>query len=126
MIGLIAIALWGESLFNITHEQFIILRTCLLILAFFSIPTWISASYNQLLVADKQLVYTQKVQCVLSIFKIVLVVMTIVGNLTLVTYYFFFTLILAFYLYLMHINVRRIDLSITLESSFIGLILRSF
>lgn len=35
MIGLIAIALWGESLFNITHEQFIILRTCLLILAFF-------------------------------------------------------------------------------------------
>lgn len=96
MIGLIAIALWGESLFNITHEQFIILRTCLLILAFFSIPTWISASYNQLLVADKQLVYTQKVQCVLSIFKIVLVVMTIVGNLTLVTYYFFFTLILAF------------------------------
>lgn len=37
MIGLIAIALWGESLFNITHEQFIILRTCLLILAFFSI-----------------------------------------------------------------------------------------
>lgn len=96
IIGLVAIAFWGESLFNITHEQFLTLRTCLLIMVFFSIPTWISAPYNQLLVADKQLVYTQKIQCLLSVFKIVLVIVTIVEGLTLVVYYFYFTLILAF------------------------------
>ena len=34
-IGLLALAFWGESLFSITHAQFLQLRSCLFILALF-------------------------------------------------------------------------------------------
>ena len=94
-LGLLAIAIWGERLFNITHEQFLTLRLCLIILALFSLLTWVTTSYNQLLVADKQMAYTQQIQCIISVLKAILVIATLFFNIGLTNYFFFFNLIVA-------------------------------
>ena len=107
IFGLIVIAVWGESLFNITHEQFLVLRTCLFILAIFSIPTWITTSYNQLLVANKQMAYTQQMQCISTLLKAALVMVTLVFHLSLPVYFFFFTLAVALLLLPYAVECKR-------------------
>ena len=63
IIGLFALAFWGENLFSVTHEQFATLRYCFLILALFSCISWVTTVYTQLLTADKKIAFTQQVQC---------------------------------------------------------------
>ena len=95
VIGLLVLAFWGESLFSVTHGQFLQLRLCLIILALFSPISWIASAFNQLLIADKQISFTQQVSCVQVILKLLLIVIVLKTHLTLTTYFFFLTLILA-------------------------------
>lgn len=90
-----AIALWGESFFNITHEQFMILRLCLYIIMIFSLPTWVTTSYSQLLVANMEIAFTQKWNLVMYIVRTVLIIITIKLKLSLPAYYFIFLFITA-------------------------------
>ena len=92
---LVALGIWGESLFSITHDQFLILRRCLYILALFCIFSWSSTSFNQLLIADKQMAYTQKIQCIQVLLKIILVVVVLYYKLSLVTYFTGLTFIIS-------------------------------
>ena len=95
VVGLLALAFWGESLFSVTHEQFIQLRTCLYILALFSTISWVATAFNQLLVADKQFAFTMQVQSLIIVFKIGLIAITIWGRFSLTTYFFWLTLVVA-------------------------------
>lgn len=95
IIGLLALAFWGESLFSVTHEQFIQLRYCFFILALFSSVSWITTVYNQLLTAFKKVTYTMQIQCVQVVLKGVLIALVFLCNLTLIQYFFYLTLIVA-------------------------------
>lgn len=95
VIGLLALAFWGESFFSVTHEQFLQLRLCLIILALFSPISWVASAFNQLLIADKQISFTQQVSCVQMILKILLIILVLKSHLALTTYFFYLTLILA-------------------------------
>ncbi len=95
VVGLLALAFWGENLFSVTHEQFLQLRTCLIILALFSTISWVATAFNQLLVADKQLAFTMQVQSFITVLKIGLIAVTIWGKLSLYEYFFWLTLIVA-------------------------------
>ncbi|WP_289756531.1 oligosaccharide flippase family protein [uncultured Duncaniella sp.] len=92
---LLAIAFLGERWFNISHEQFIVLRNCLIILAVFSIPTWITTSFNQLLIADKDMTFTQQTYCLMNILKGGLIACTIFFKLSLEWYFVFLTAIIS-------------------------------
>lgn len=92
---LVLLALFGEPLFNITHEQFNTLRECLFILALFNVFSWETTPFQQLLQADKQIAFTMKMQSVSQILKLALVGLTIYLKLPLTTYFFFFTGIVA-------------------------------
>lgn len=94
-IGLLALAFWGESLFSITHAQFLQLRSCLFILALFSIICWVSTAFNQLLVSDKQMTFTMQMQCLQTLLKTALVFVVLWADLSLTTYFFFLTLLIA-------------------------------
>lgn len=94
-LGLIALGLYGEHLFSITHEQFLQLRICLFILAIFSIFCWVTTAFNQLLIADKQIGYTMKMQCAQIILKTLLIFIVLWYNISLSIYFFFLTLIIA-------------------------------
>lgn len=94
-IGLFALGLFGEGLFAVTHDQFIQLRTCLFTLAFFSIFSWTTTAFNQLLVADKQMAFTMKVQSVQVVLKMLLIFIVVWGGLSLSIYFFFLTFIVA-------------------------------
>lgn len=95
IIGLVALALWGESLFAVTHEQFIELRYCLLILAFFSFFSWGTTTFQQLLIAHLQMAYTMKVQSVMTILKGALIGLVFLLGLSLTQYFFLLTFIIA-------------------------------
>ena len=92
---LLGVAFLGESLFSVTHQQFLQIKTCLLIIALFCVISWVTTVFNQLLIADKQMGFTMQVQCVQTSLKAVLVVYVIYAKLELSTYFFFFTALVA-------------------------------
>lgn len=95
VVGLLSLAFWGENLFSVTHEQFLQLRICLLILTVFSTVSWVATAFNQLLIADKQIAFTMQIQCLITVLKIGLIAITIFGKLSLSEYFFWLTLLVA-------------------------------
>lgn len=91
IIGLVSIAFFGEKLFNLTHEEFLSLRKCLFILTLFSIPQWLTTTYNQLLIAYNKFAYTQKVQSIITLLQALLIISTIQFKLSITTYFLFLT-----------------------------------
>ena len=92
---LLALAFWGEFLFSISHEEFLQLRICFFILALFTVISWGTTSFNQLLIADRQLDFTMKVQTLQTVLKMGLIFVTIKGGMSLFQYFFWLTLIIA-------------------------------
>lgn len=92
---LVLLSAFGEPLFNITHDQFLTLRSCLLILALFNVFSWETTPFLQLLQADKQIAFTMKMQSVLQTLKLILVGLTIYFKWALTIYFFFLTAIIA-------------------------------
>lgn len=91
MLGLFALAFWGEPLFAISHNQFLQLQTCLIIIAVFCIISWGATTFNQLLIADKHMAFTMQMQCVIAILKGLLIVAVFIFDLSLSSYFFFLT-----------------------------------
>ena len=95
ILTLLVVAFFGESLFSITHDQFLQIRACLCIIALFSLFSWVTTVFNQLLIADKQMTFTMQVQCVQTIFKAALVFCVLYAHLELTTYFFFLTALVS-------------------------------
>lgn len=95
IVLLLALAIFGEPLFSVTHEQFHQLRMCLLVLALFSVFSWVTTVFNQLLIADQQMTFTMQVQCVITFFKAALIGVIFIANLTLTVYFFFLTFLVS-------------------------------
>ena len=109
-LALVSLGLWGEKIFSVTHEQFLQLRVCLFIIAFFSAFSWATTTFNQLLVADKQMAYTMQVQCVQTILKTLLIFIVLWADLSLTAYFFWLTLILTSLLIPYAIKCRKENL----------------
>ena len=90
-LGLLALAIWGRELFSITDIQFQQLQICLVIIAIFSMISWGATTFNQLLIADKQIAFTMQMQCILGILKGVLVALVLLFKLSITAYFFFLT-----------------------------------
>ncbi len=95
MLLLVGIAIFGESMFSVTHTQFLQIRACLLIIAMFSLFSWVTTVFNQLLIAAKQMSFTMQVQCVLTLLKAFLVACVVYARIELTTYFFFLTFLVA-------------------------------
>lgn len=92
---LLAVAIWGESWFSVTHAQFVQIRICLFIIALFCLFSWVTTVFNQLLIADKQMTFTMQVQCVQTLLKAILVVCVIYSHIALTTYFFWLTALVS-------------------------------
>lgn len=95
VIALTALALFGENLFSVTYEQFMQLRMCLFIIAIFSVFSWTTTVFNQLLIADKKMAFTMQVQCVQIVLKMLLIFVVLWLKLSLSIYFFCLTALLA-------------------------------
>jgi O-antigen/teichoic acid export membrane protein len=91
VFGLLCLAVWGERFFAVSHDQFLQLRTCFFILALFSVISWGSTAFHQLLIADKQIAFTMKVHCIQSLLKLTLIGITLADGLSLSSYFFWLT-----------------------------------
>lgn len=110
---LVLLAAFGEPLFNITHEQFTILRECLIILAIFNVFSWETTPFQQLLQADKQIAFTMQMQTVSKLLQLILVGLTIWLKLSLTTYFFFLTGIVAILIFPYAYKCKKDHLTIT-------------
>ncbi len=95
ILGLVALAVWGEGLFAINHEQFLLLRSCLLIIAAFCLFSWGTTTFNQLLISNMQIAFTMQVQSVIAILKAILIAAVFLIGLSLKEYFFLLTGIVA-------------------------------
>lgn len=93
---LMGVAWLGESLFAVSHVQFMQLQTCLAIIASFSLLSWGATTFNQLLVADKQIAYTAQVQSALTLLKLLLIWCALKFQISLSLYFVIFTAIVSF------------------------------
>lgn len=94
-LALCLIALLGENWFSTTPDQFRQLQYCLYIIAGASLFSWGTTTFNQLLIANKQMPFTSQAACLMSIAKIILVVATLYLHLSLTNYFFWLTFITA-------------------------------
>jgi O-antigen/teichoic acid export membrane protein len=117
-VVLIAISIYGENIFNISYEQFIILRRLLYILAFFSVFNWISTVFIQLLISNNQISYTQKILGINSIVKLGLIFLTIKSGLSIDQYYFFLTFLSFLAIIPYYINSKKYNLISTYKPLF--------
>lgn len=95
VIGLVALAIWGENLFSISREQFEQLRICFFILAIFSSISWVTTAYNQLLTAYRKIDFTMIIQCLIVILKGGLITSVLLFGLSLSQYFFYLTLLIS-------------------------------
>lgn len=94
-VFLISIAVFGEGLFNISIEQFLLLRKLLLVLAVFSVANWISMVFSQLLISDDRISFTQQVYASQMLIKLMIIVYTICSDTSLGFYFFLISINLA-------------------------------
>lgn len=95
IIGLLLLAFFGRSFFSITALQFELLQKCLIVIAFFSILSWGATTFNQLLIADKQMSFTMQMQCVIGLLKGLLVACVFMFDWSLLTYFFSLTAVIS-------------------------------
>lgn len=86
-IVLLFIATWGRGLFNVTHGEFVTFRYLLYILATFSIVNWITFVFNQLLIADERIAFTQQMASVRSLLGLAAVGATALFKWSLIQYF---------------------------------------
>ena len=86
---------WGSSLFAIPADKTVLINSCFIILISFSVLNWVGAVFYQLLVANEMLGFAMKVQCVQVLLKGILVAFVLFSEISLLTYFFYFTLIVS-------------------------------
>lgn len=118
ILFLIALALWGESLFSVSHEQFQLLRICFFIIACFSVFSWGATTFNQLLISNLQMAFTMQMQCLVALLKALLIAMVFILHLTLTQYFFLLTGVVALLIFPYSAKCRRMGLISSLRPAF--------
>ena len=118
ILGLVALAVLGEELFAINHEQFLLLRSCLLIIASFSLFSWGATTFNQLLIADMQMAFTMQVQSAIAVLKAILIAAVFLIGLSLEQYFFLLTGIVAFTIVPYALRCKKYNLINSLKPAF--------
>lgn len=92
---LIILACFCSYIFSLTYEQIYQMQICLLILALFCVFSWGATTFNQLLISDNKIVYTYKVQSLITILKAFLIGFIFIWHISLSWYFFALTAIIA-------------------------------
>lgn len=86
--AVLVVAAWkADTLFNIDKEDANLLRTLLLLLAISAVPNWYTAVGNQLLVADRQTAFVQKITALRNVALGLVVVMSATLKLSIINYF---------------------------------------
>lgn len=92
-IVLLILAWKGGSVFKITPDEFITFRYLLYILAGTSVINWTILVFNQLLVADEKMAFTQQILSIRNILNLVIVLLTIYFKWSIIQYFFYDSLV---------------------------------
>ena len=92
-IFLVLVAYFGLGVFSLSFSQQELFKSILLLLAGFSIINWATSVFNQLLIADGEIAFIQKINLFKSIINLIIVYLTIQLNWSLLTYFFWYTFV---------------------------------
>jgi len=90
---LLIIVFSGINIFSLSGSQKSVMSDLFIILAVFAIINWSTSVFNQLLTANEDIYYLQQINIYKSIVGIILIYAAIYFQLSLVTYFFVFTLV---------------------------------
>lgn len=89
---LISLAIWGDGLFRLMPHEFESFRSMIMILAAFSVVSWLTFVFKQLLIADEQIVYVLQVSSVKSLIGLIVVGFTLWYDWSLIQYFWAYTI----------------------------------
>ncbi|MCI1640754.1 MAG: oligosaccharide flippase family protein [Bacteroidales bacterium] len=92
---MVLLGLFGENVFSISHDQFILLRYGLFSIAAFSLFSWVTTAFNQLLVSDMQMAFTMKIQFIQVILKGILIFLVLKIKMSLPQYFVILNMLMA-------------------------------
>jgi len=89
---LLIIVFFGQNWFQLTPDQFKVFQVLLCISASFSMVNWISSVFIQLLSANEQIAYLQRILILKSILNLFVIIITITIKLSIYKYFLLFIL----------------------------------
>ena len=109
-IALVAMALFGQHLFNISEQQFALLKIMFFIMAFYAILNWSTSVFNQLLIANERINFIQQINIIKSFTNLLLIYLTIKFNISLLTYFILFSTLNSFFILPYYIKAKAANL----------------
>ncbi len=109
-IALVVIALFGQHLFNISTQQFALLKTMFFIMAFYAIINWSTSVFNQLLIANERITFIQQINIIKSVANLFLIYFTIKLNLSLLNYFILFSTLNSIFVIPYYVKAKAANL----------------
>lgn len=109
-VVLVFIAFFGVKLFSVTGDQSYILRGMMLILAFFSLVNWSTSVFSQLLIANENIIYIQKLSIVRSGLSFSVTILTVILSWNITSYFLWFTVANSFVILPFYIKAKKDNL----------------
>jgi O-antigen/teichoic acid export membrane protein len=111
---LLLLSYFGLHFFSITAEQVSIFRDLLLVLAIFSIVNWTSSVFLQLLTANEDVAFIQKINIVKSLLNLLVILLTMWMKLSMVSYFVWFSIVNTIIVIPLYWKSRRDGLIVSL------------
>lgn len=110
---MIIIALFSDIIFNITFEQYVILKHLLYILAIVAFCHWFSSCFDQLIKATENIAWIQKRTLITKVLMIMVLAMTVLYDFS-IEFYFALTMFAQLVIVPLSVNkIRKMSLSIS-------------
>lgn len=111
---LIILAADGSRLFKVSPEEFITFKSLLYILSAFCIVNWLIFVFNQLLIADEKIIFTQQMLVIKSIWGLLVIWMTIYFEWSIKQYFSYYLLsnLIIIFPYFFYCQKRKLVSSI--------------
>ena len=104
---LLSVALFSDSIFNVSPEQCIILRQLFYVLMISAVVNWFSSCLNQLVRATENVAWLQMIQLVPKIAQIVILVLTVCLKFGIVTYFLLTSLAIVLLIPLLVFKIKK-------------------
>lgn len=118
VIVLLVMFIFSDSIFSLTYTQAQTLKKLLLILMAASLINWSTSCFNQMISASENVDWVQKCNILTKLLMVVALILTLMLNLSLVTYFFLSILATWIILPIVILKVRRLTPFVSFKLTF--------
>ncbi|WP_339865815.1 polysaccharide biosynthesis C-terminal domain-containing protein [uncultured Algoriphagus sp.] len=106
-VVLIWVSFYGMTIFSIDIQQALALKNLFLILAGFTVINWSTSVFNQLIIANHNIKFIQKINILRSFLNLLIIIITLKFDLNLELYFFLFCVANCFMIFPYYLECKK-------------------